>query len=133
MRTRTDTIVFRLGFTLAVLVLGAFLALIGAIVLRRRVIVGGPAGWAAGIVLGLVVAQATRAPVRRAHRPPRRLGLASAAARRQLLLVLLGHVGDGLVLLLGHAGRVSVARALASSVGCAWPWKSGMTCWAMSS
>ena len=36
MRTRTDTIVFRLGFTLAVLVLGAFLALIGAIVLARK-------------------------------------------------------------------------------------------------
>ena len=32
MRTRTDTIVFRLGFTLAVLVLGAFLALIGRLV-----------------------------------------------------------------------------------------------------
>ena len=49
MRTRTDTIVFRLGFTLAVLVLGAFLALIGAIVL-------------AGGVLGLVVAQTLRRP-----------------------------------------------------------------------
>jgi hypothetical protein len=62
MRTRTDTIVFRLGFTLAVLVLGAFLALIGAIVLAGVVIVGGPAGWAAGLVLGLVVAQVTRRP-----------------------------------------------------------------------
>jgi hypothetical protein len=60
MRTRTDTIVFRLGFTLAVLVLGAFLALIGAVVLAGVVIVGGPAGWAAGVILGLVVAQATR-------------------------------------------------------------------------
>ena len=56
MRTRTDTIVFRLGFTLAVLVLGAFLALIGTIVLAGVIIVGGPAG----VVLGLVVAQATR-------------------------------------------------------------------------
>jgi len=60
MRTRTDTIVFRLGFTLAVLVLGAFLALIGAAVLGGVVLVGGPAGWALGIVLGIVVAQATR-------------------------------------------------------------------------
>ena len=60
MRTRTDTIVFRLGFTLAVLVLGAFLALIGAVVLAGGVIVGGPAGWAAGVVLAIVVAQATR-------------------------------------------------------------------------
>jgi tetrahydromethanopterin S-methyltransferase subunit F len=62
MRTRTDTIVFRLGFTLAVLVLGAFLALIGAIVLAGGMIVGGPAGWAAGVVLAIVVAQATRRP-----------------------------------------------------------------------
>jgi hypothetical protein len=62
MRTRTDTIVFRLGFTLAVLVLGAFLALIGAAVLGCVVLLGGPAGWAAGVVLGVVVAQATRRP-----------------------------------------------------------------------
>ena len=62
MRTRTDTIVFRLGFTLAVLVLGAFLALIGAIVLAGGVVVGGPAGWAACVVLGLVVAQTLRRP-----------------------------------------------------------------------
>jgi hypothetical protein len=62
MRTRTDSIVFRLGFTLAVLVLGAFLALIGAVVLAGVVVVGGPAGWAAGVVFGLVVAQATRRP-----------------------------------------------------------------------
>jgi hypothetical protein len=60
MRTRTDTIVFRLGFTLAVVVLGAFLALIGAIVLAGGMVVGGPAGWAAGVVLAVVVAQATR-------------------------------------------------------------------------
>jgi hypothetical protein len=62
MRTRTDTIVFRLGFTLAVLVLGAFLALIGAAVLACVVLLGGPAGWAAGIVLGVIVAHATRRP-----------------------------------------------------------------------
>src|SRR3954449_9657670 len=43
MRTRTETIVFRLGFTLAVLVLGAFLALIGAAVLACVVLLGGPA------------------------------------------------------------------------------------------
>ena len=60
MRTRTDTIVFRLGFTLAVLVLGAFLVLIGAVVLACVAVVGGPAGWAAGVVLAVVVAQATR-------------------------------------------------------------------------
>jgi hypothetical protein len=62
MRTRTDTIVFRLGFSLAVLVLGAFLALIGGAVLAGVVLLGGPAGWATGIVLGLVVAQTTRRP-----------------------------------------------------------------------
>ena len=60
MRTRTDTIVFRLGFTLAVLVLGGFLALIGAAVLAGVVVLGGPAGWAGGAVLGIVVAQALR-------------------------------------------------------------------------
>jgi hypothetical protein len=60
LRTRTDTIVLRLGFTLAVLVLGAFLTLVGAAVVAGVVVVGGPAGWAAGVVLGLVVAQATR-------------------------------------------------------------------------
>jgi hypothetical protein len=62
MRTRTNTIIFRLGFMLAVLVLGAFLALIGAVVLACVAVVGGPAGWAAGVVLGLAVAQATRRP-----------------------------------------------------------------------
>ena len=62
MRTRTDTIVFRLGFTLAVLVLGAFLTLIAAVVRACGVSVGGPAGWAAGVVLGIAVAQATRRP-----------------------------------------------------------------------
>jgi hypothetical protein len=61
-RTRTDTIVFRLGFSLAVLVLAAFLGLIGATVLAAVVLVGGPAGWALGVVLGLVVAQVTRRP-----------------------------------------------------------------------
>jgi hypothetical protein len=62
MRTRTDTIVFRLGFTLAVLVLGVFLALIGAVVLACVMVVGGPVGWAAGVVLGFVVAQTLRRP-----------------------------------------------------------------------
>jgi hypothetical protein len=62
MRTRTDTIVFRLGFTLAVFVLGAFLALIGAVVVTCGALVGGPAGWAAGVVLAVIVAQATRRP-----------------------------------------------------------------------
>ena len=62
MRTRTDTIIFRLGFTLAVLVLGAFLALIGAVVFACVAVVGGPAGWAVGLVLGLAVAQAVRRP-----------------------------------------------------------------------
>jgi hypothetical protein len=62
MRTRTDTIVFRLGFSLAVLVLGAFLALIGGAVLTGVVLLGAPAGWATGVVLGIVVAQATRRP-----------------------------------------------------------------------
>jgi uncharacterized YccA/Bax inhibitor family protein len=62
MRTRTDTIVFRLGFSLAVLVLAAFLGLIGATVLAAVVLDGGPAGWALGVVLGLVVAQVTRRP-----------------------------------------------------------------------
>jgi hypothetical protein len=36
--------------------------LVGAVVLAGGVVVGGPAGWAAGVVLGLVVAQATRRP-----------------------------------------------------------------------
>ena len=62
MRTRTDTIIFRLGFTLAVLVLGAFLALVGAVVFASVAVVGGPAGWAVGLVLGLAVAQAMRRP-----------------------------------------------------------------------
>ena len=62
MRTRTNTLIFRLGFTLAVLVLGAFLALIGAVVFAGVAVVGGPAGWATGLVLGLAVAQATRRP-----------------------------------------------------------------------
>jgi hypothetical protein len=45
-----------------VLVLGAFLALIGAVVFACVAVVGGPAGWAAGLVLGIAVAQATRRP-----------------------------------------------------------------------
>jgi hypothetical protein len=60
MRTRTDTLIFRLGFTLAVLVLIAFLALVGAVVLACATVLGGPVGWIAGAVLGLAVAQALR-------------------------------------------------------------------------
>lgn len=60
MRTRTDTIVFRLGFTLAVLVLIAFAALVGAVVLACATLVGGTAGWIVGVVLGLAVVQALR-------------------------------------------------------------------------
>jgi hypothetical protein len=62
MRTRTNDLMFRLGFTLSVLVLGAFVALIGAVVFACVAIVGGPAGWATGLVLGAAVAQATRRP-----------------------------------------------------------------------
>ena len=60
MRTRTNTLINRLGFTLAVLVLTAFVALVGAIVLASATVLGGPMGWIAGAVLGLVVAQALR-------------------------------------------------------------------------
>ena len=60
MRTRTDTLILRAGFTLAVLVLSAFLALVGGIVLACEALVGGPVGWVAGVVLGVVVAQALR-------------------------------------------------------------------------
>ena len=62
MRTRTHHLIFRLGFTLSVLVLSAFLALIGAVILACVAVVGGPAGWVAGLVLGIAVAQATRRP-----------------------------------------------------------------------
>ena len=60
MRTRTDTLLFRLGFTLAVLVLTAFVALVGATVLACVTFLGGTIGWIAGIVLGLGVAQILR-------------------------------------------------------------------------
>jgi hypothetical protein len=60
MRTRTNTVIFRLGFTLAVLVLSAFLALVGAIVLGCAAVVGGTVGWIAGAVVALAVAQALR-------------------------------------------------------------------------
>jgi hypothetical protein len=60
MRTRTDTVIFRLGFTLAVVVLSAFLALVGAIVFACATVVGGTVGWIAGAVLGLAVAQVLR-------------------------------------------------------------------------
>jgi hypothetical protein len=62
MRTRTHRLIFRLGFTLSVLVLSAFVALIGAIVFAGVAVVGGPVGWAAGLVVGFAVAQALRGP-----------------------------------------------------------------------
>lgn len=60
MRTKTDTLIFRLGFSLAVLVLAAFVAVVGAIVYAGATVVGGPVGWGAGVVLGVAVAQALR-------------------------------------------------------------------------
>jgi 1,4-dihydroxy-2-naphthoate octaprenyltransferase len=60
MRTRTDTLIFRLGFALAVLVLTAFLALVGAVVFACTTLVGGPVGWVVGVALGLAVVQALR-------------------------------------------------------------------------
>ena len=118
MRTRTDTIVFRLGFTLAVLVLGAFLALIGAVVLAGVAIVGGPAGWAAGVVLGIVVAPGHAPPVRRAHRPPGRLGLAQLRPAASSCWYFSVMWATACVLLLGHAGRASRSPA---------PWRRAST------
>jgi hypothetical protein len=63
MRTRTEHLLFRLGYSLAVLVLAAFVTLLAGIVLASVVLLGGIAGWSAGIVLGALVAQATRRPV----------------------------------------------------------------------
>ena len=63
MRSRTDTILFRLGFTLAVLVLAAFVTLVGAVVVAGVALLGGIVGWAAGLAGGVLVAQATRRPV----------------------------------------------------------------------
>ena len=60
MRTKTDTLILRAGFSLAVLVLGAFVALLAAVVLGCVTVIGGFAGWAAGVVLGAAVAQALR-------------------------------------------------------------------------
>jgi hypothetical protein len=60
MRTRIDTIVLRLGFTLAALVLGAFVALVGAVVVACVTVLGAPWGWVAGLVLGAAVGQAAR-------------------------------------------------------------------------
>jgi hypothetical protein len=62
MRTKTDTLIFRMGFSLSVLVLAAFMALVGAIVYAGATVVGGPIGWAAGLVVGIAVAQALRGP-----------------------------------------------------------------------
>jgi hypothetical protein len=60
MRTRTDTLILRAGFSLAVLVLAAFVALVGTIVFVCASVIGGTVGWVSGAVLGLVVAQALR-------------------------------------------------------------------------
>ena len=60
MRTKTNTLIVRAGFSLAVLVLGAFVALLAAVVIACATVIGGPAGWAAGVVLGILVAQALR-------------------------------------------------------------------------
>jgi hypothetical protein len=60
MRTKTDTLILRAGFSLAVLVLAAFVALLAAVVVACVTVIGGPAGWATGLVLGLVLAQVLR-------------------------------------------------------------------------
>jgi hypothetical protein len=60
MRSRADTLLFRLGFSLAVVVLAGFLALVAAIVAAPVVLIGGIAGWAAGVPLGAIVAQLAR-------------------------------------------------------------------------
>jgi len=62
MRTKTDTLIFRMGFSLALLVLAAFVALVGAIVYAGATVVGGPIGWAVGVVLAFAAAQALRRP-----------------------------------------------------------------------
>jgi hypothetical protein len=63
MRTRTDNLMFRVGVSLAVLVLAAFLTLVGAVVVAGVALLGGVVGWIAGVALGAIVAQATRRPV----------------------------------------------------------------------
>jgi hypothetical protein len=54
---------FRVGVSLAVLVLAAFLTLVGAVVVAGVALLGGVVGWIAGVALGAIVAQATRRPV----------------------------------------------------------------------
>ena len=133
MRTRTDTLVFRLGFTLAVLVLAAFLALVGAIVCacvdRRRAApsAGPPASCSASSWPRSRAAAAARSS---AASSPRLAQLRPAASSCWYFSVMWA---TAWFCCSAMPGRVSVARALASSVDCAWPWKSGMTCWAMSS
>ena len=134
MRTRTDTILFRLGFTLAVLVLSAFVALIGATVLACVAFLGAPRldrRHRARPRRGPGPAR----PLRRAHRPPRRLALRSAQARPAATSRWYFSVMWATAWFCSSAmpGRVSVARALASRVDWAWPWNSGITCWAISS
>jgi len=63
MRTRTEHLLFRVGYPLALLVLAAFVTLVAGVVVAGVALVGGIAGWVAGIALGALVAQATRRPV----------------------------------------------------------------------
>jgi hypothetical protein len=63
MRTRTEQLLFHLGFSLAVLVLAVFVTLVAGVVVTSVALLGGIAGWTAGVVLGALVAQATRRPV----------------------------------------------------------------------
>jgi hypothetical protein len=63
MRTRTNHVMFRLGVSLAVLVLAAFVTLVGAVVVASVALVGGVVGWLVGVAVGAAVAQTTRRPV----------------------------------------------------------------------
>jgi hypothetical protein len=60
--TRRD-IMYRLGFSLAIIVLAAFVALVAAAVVAGVVLLGGVPGWASGVAFGAAVAQLTRRPV----------------------------------------------------------------------
>jgi hypothetical protein len=58
---RTD-LMFRLGVPLALVVLAVFVTVVGAAVVTGVALLGGVAGWVAGVALGIAVAQATRRP-----------------------------------------------------------------------
>jgi hypothetical protein len=58
---RTD-LMFRLGVPLALVVLAVFVTVVGAAVVAGVALLGGVAGWVAGVALGIAVAQATRRP-----------------------------------------------------------------------